>query len=182
MIRVRDYFLIIIFFLDPSICRMFFVSRLIKRSSSGSEPALRDRRRRRSICDVTPPVNFSVTQQEVEHHHQTIKLKFQLKCVNQEQKGRKRSEEEVSGFRRSHGSRRQLREVSAATSRLAGSSRSPLSGGFRMEVLIKTSHRSALSSSSSPSPASLRIHTAKRMLGRSRCHPAGVCRRLEGSD
>lgn len=182
MIRVRDYFLIIIFFLDPSICRMFFVSRLIKRSSSGSEPALRDRRRRRSICDVTPSVNFSVTQQEVEHHHQTIKLKFQLKCVNQEQKGRKRSEEEVSGFRRSHGSRRQLREVSAATSRLAGSSRSPLSGGFRMEVLIKTSHRSALSSSSSPSPASLRIHTAKRMLGLSRCHPAGVCRRLEGSD
>ena len=74
---------------------------------------------------VTPPVNFSVTQQEVEHHHQTIKLKFQLKCVNQEQKERKRSDEEVSGFRRSHGSRRQLREVSAATSRLAGSSRSP---------------------------------------------------------
>ena len=152
-----------------------FVSCPIKRSSFGSEPALRDQ-------TVTSPVNFSVTQQEVEHHHRTVKLKFQLKRVNQEQKGRKRSEEEVSGFRRSHGSRRQLREVSAATSLLAGSSRSPFSGGFRMEVLIKTSHRSALSSSSSPSPASLRIHTAKCMLGRSRCHPAGVCRRLEGSD
>lgn len=51
-----------------------------------------------------------------------------------------------------------------------------------MEVLIKTSHRSALSSSSSPGPPSPRTHSTKRMLGRSRCHPAGVCWRLPYSD
>lgn len=82
------------------------------------------------------------------------------------------SAEGGAGVLGSHSSWQQQREVSAATSLLAGPSRSPLSGGLRMEVLIKASHRSALSSSS-PSPASLRIHPTKRMLGQSRCHLAG---------
>lgn len=55
-----------------------------------------------------------------------------------------------------------------------GASQAPaglvLPEGLRMEVLINTSHVSALSSSSS----SLRSHTA----GRFRCQPAGVCRIL----
>lgn len=54
-----------------------------------------------------------------------------------------------------------------------GASQAPaglvLPEGLRMEVLINTSHVSALSSSSS----SLRSHTA----GRFRCQPAGVCGR-----
>ncbi|KAK2917359.1 hypothetical protein Q8A73_004105 [Channa argus] len=65
-------------------------------------------------------------------------------------------------------------QVSTATSLLAGPFRSPLSGGLRMEVLIKSSHRSALSPSA-PGPASRRIQTTERTLGQSRCHPAGVC-------
>lgn len=131
-----------------------------------------------TVCSWTLISEFSllVMRRDVQSHslvHQT-----EFKCVNWKQELREGERTGSWGGGVASGILVAAEGRSAAAAGcLAGSCRSALSGGVRMEVLIKSLPQLQPSPPPPPPapPPPPRSHAAKCMPGQSRCHPAGVC-------